>query len=117
MIKGIQESKAQEVKFAISLDEWTSNRNRRININLFSPYFADNTGYKNLGLVRILETATSMHCLGILRNKLNDFNLSLDTDIICLTTGAASVMTALDRQAKTYHHISLFSTRDTFSNR
>lgn len=36
MIKEIQELKAQEVKFAISLDEWTSNRNRRyININLF----------------------------------------------------------------------------------
>lgn len=108
MIKEIQELKAQELKFAISLDEWTSNRNRRyININLFSPYFADNTGYKNLGLVRILEKATSMHCLDILRNKLNDFNLSLDTDIICLTTDAASVMTALGRQAKTYHQLCL----------
>lgn len=85
------------------------NRNRHyINIkNLFSSYFADTTGYKYLSLVGILEKATSMHCLDILRNKLNDFNLSLDTDIICLTTDAASIMTALGRQAKTYHQLCL----------
>lgn len=101
MIIEIQELKSDGVKFAVTLDEWTSNRNQRyLNINIFSPHFRGDAPYKNLGLIRISCKGTAEHCLNILKKKLNCFDISLDKDIICLTSDGASVMTALGRAAK-----------------
>lgn len=108
IIKELEELKSDGVRFAITLDEWTSNRNRRyINVNLFSPYFSDNAGYKNLGLVRISAKGTAQHCLECLKKKLSNFRLSLDEDVICLTTDGANVMLALGRAARANQQLCL----------
>lgn len=107
-IQEIDNLKSNEVKFAVTLDEWTSNRNRRyMNVNIFSPHFKDQTGFKNLGLARISTKGTAQYCLDILRKKLDSYNLSLGKDIICLTTDGATVMTALGQAAKVNQQLCL----------
>ncbi|OXA54474.1 hypothetical protein Fcan01_11805 [Folsomia candida] len=60
-------------KFSITFDEWTSKRNRR--------------------LVRIHGGAPAEKCLDLVSGRLKEFGLSLNTDIICICTDGASVMT------------------------
>lgn len=77
-------------KFAITLDEWTSIRNKRyVNINLHSQGF-DRFNFKNLGLVKITGSMPVLTAFNLLREHLA--TLSLQGDVVSLTTDSASVI-------------------------
>jgi hypothetical protein len=80
--------KEKQVKFSISLDEFTSTRNRRyLNINL---HHLDK--FWNLGLVRIQGSLPAHSLLEMVENHLSLFNLSTTSDIVSSVNDGASVM-------------------------
>jgi hypothetical protein len=81
--------KKQGVRFSVSFDEWTSNRNRRyMNVNVHE----SGDRYWNLGLIRAAGTMPAEQCVKLLIKKLEVYGLSLDADIVCIVTDGASVM-------------------------
>lgn len=105
--KELEKLKAQGQKFSVSLDEWTSARNRRyMNINVHCSNFQDK-GFRNLGLARITGRGTAVRCANILKAKLASYDLSLKEDIACVVTDGASVMCAMGRQvpSSSYHQL------------
>ncbi|CAG9128692.1 unnamed protein product [Plutella xylostella] len=94
-------------RFSITLDEWTSLRNKRyMNINLHSTAFGG-FNYKNLGMVKITGSMSALAALIILRDHLAKFNVSLDDDIVSATTDGASVMVKMGRYIKGHHQVCL----------
>ena len=80
VIKEISEHKLNGKGFSITFDEWTSLRNQQyINVNLHSE-----SKFWNLGLLQING------CLAA--EKLNQYGLSLEKNIVCLTKDGAAVM-------------------------
>ena len=80
-------------KFSLTFDEWTSVRNRRY-LNIILP--STNTSW-NLGLSRVMESVPAEKCVELIENKLNSYNLSLKSDIVCITTDGAAVMKKVGR--------------------
>lgn len=89
-------------RFSITLDEWTSIRNRRyININVHD----SNNQQFNLGLIRAKGSITSERTLELVRAKCNSFGLAVTApntgsgsrDIVSATTDGASVMMRFGR--------------------
>jgi hypothetical protein len=77
-------------RFCVMLDEWTSMRNRSyMNVNVH----AENCKFWNLGLVTVLGSTPAEKCVELLNNKLRDFGLKLESDIVCICTDGARVMT------------------------
>jgi hypothetical protein len=77
-------------KLSIVLDEWTSVANRRyLNVTVVSQ-----TNTWNIGLQRILGSATSFNLRQLIVKKLESFELDL-YEVGCLVTDGASVMTCL----------------------
>ncbi|CAG5059126.1 unnamed protein product [Parnassius apollo] len=67
--KELNDIKTAGKQLAISLDEWTSARNRRyVNVNVHSPELSE--GIRNLGLTKIRGRGTSENCYNILNKKL-----------------------------------------------
>ena len=80
--------------FSITLDEWTSDRNRRyLGLNLHGH------GEKlyGLGILRIKESFPAEKAAKVLEERLASYGLSLDEDIFGATTDGASVMQKLGR--------------------
>ena len=76
-------------RFSVTLDEWTSTRNRRyMNVNVH----AKGGKFWSLGLVRVLGSMPAEKCVELLETKLGEFGLSLEKDIVCICTDGASVM-------------------------
>ncbi|CAG5019992.1 unnamed protein product [Parnassius apollo] len=96
-------------KFSLSFDEWTSSRNARyMNINIhIGVEFTDGSRFKNLGLVRMDGSMPSETCIRLLKEKLSEFELSLDRDIIAIVTDGASVMLKVGRNLRAYHQVCL----------
>lgn len=66
-------------RYSLSFDEWTSIRNRRyLNINLHSK----NCQFWSLGLVRIRESMPADKCIKLLEQKLAEYGLNLQKDIV-----------------------------------
>lgn len=94
IVKGVVRDEMAKLKkegerFSLTFDEWTSTRNRRyMNINVHA------TGGKfwSLGMVRVHGSMPAEKCVELLKNKLSQFELSLDDDIVAITTDGASVM-------------------------
>lgn len=93
-----EEKLKQNQRFSLTLDEWTSIRNRRyVNINVH-----DADSHYNLGLVRAVGSITSERTIEIVRDKCHSFGLELSFDtntsehrqqhIVAATTDGASVM-------------------------
>lgn len=99
------------VKFSLTFDEWTSLRNRRyMNVNLHTAIgreFQDGSRFKNIGLVRVDGTMPAETCIRLLKTKLFEFELSLDRDIVAITTDGASVMCKVGRNVEAFHQICL----------
>jgi len=77
------------VRFSVSLDEWTSGRNRRyMNVNVHK----GGNKFWNIGLVRVHGRMPAERCVELLRNRLNSFGLHLEDDIVCIVTDGASLM-------------------------
>lgn len=92
VIRDLLRMKENNHKFTLTFDEWTSTRNRRyINLNIHA-FSQDKPIFWNLGLVRIYGSMPAEACISILNDKLSEYNLSLDDDIICITTDGAKVM-------------------------
>lgn len=84
----ISELKFSNSQFSINLAEYaTVHKKRYININLHS-----NAEHFNLGLVRIKGSHTAEDCLESLQRMLADFGISLDEDVVGLTTDGSNVM-------------------------
>lgn len=102
IINKLQKLKNDGIKVSVTLDEWTSTRNRRyMNVNVHSPMM--NNNFVNLGLVRIIGSMPARTCLQLLERRLLAFKLSLKDDVICTTTDGASVMVAFGRDASIFH--------------
>ena len=83
-------------KFSLTLDEWTSTKNRRyMNINLHD---SEGKTY-NLGLVRILGSCTSEKILNMVNERLLNFGLNLEDHIVGATSDGAAVMVKFGRLA------------------
>lgn len=75
-------------KFTVSFDEWSSGSNKHyMNINLHHE-----ERIWNLGLVRIRNSMTAETCLKVLEDRLAEYGLSLDEDIVCFVTDGSSTM-------------------------
>jgi hypothetical protein len=97
--------KTKACMFTVSLDEWTSAQNvRYININIHSQTLK-NKCFRNLGLEKIKNKGTAENCHNILREKLLQYGLTLDEDVIALVTDGASVMCALGRRTLNFHQL------------
>lgn len=102
----LKEMKSQNERFAITLDEWTSTRNRRyMNINIHNTNLKP-AMYINLGLVRIKGSMLAQVGLELLRQHVMEFDLSLE-DIISLTTDGASVMVKMGKLFGGLHQLCL----------
>ena len=77
--------------FSLTLDEWTSSANKRyLNVNVHS--FDEKSKFWNLGLARIKGSLPAQSCVDLLKKKLEEFNISLDNDVVCVSNDGASVM-------------------------
>ena len=88
-------------RFSVSLDEYTSNCNRRyMNVNLH---------YKSqvwiLGLGRIFNSMPAEIAKDILETKLREFGVLLNGDIVALVTDGASVMIKMGKLSKPLHQL------------
>lgn len=87
----------EDYRFTVTLDEWTSGMNRRfLNVNVHTVINSQPT-YWNIGLARVFGSMSSESCVQLLKEKLSEFNLSLDNDIVGITTDGASVMKKVGR--------------------
>lgn len=86
-IEKMQSCKNKSGKISITLDEWSSTRNRRY----MNVIVHDKNKFWNLGLARVHGSMPAEKCVDILKTKLLSFNLSL-ADFVASTTDGASVM-------------------------
>lgn len=97
--KEITELISKGTRFSLTLDEWTSLRNRRyLNINVHCV-----NSFWNLGLVPIRGSFTSDACLGLIRAKLKTYGLDLENHIVSAVTDGPSVMVKLGKLMPIIH--------------
>lgn len=91
----MKQAKAKVGLFSISMDEWTSMKNKRyMNIIVHSHH-----QMWNLGLVRIFgKTSHALATLDI-QNRLEEYDLNLSYDFMCLISDAASMNAAIARES------------------
>lgn len=99
-IQALRSMKQKGGRFSLTMDEWTSCRNRRyLNVNAHT-----NGGEMfNLGLIRIPQKGDANTLKQLMTEKLSEFELSEENDIIGITTDAASVMKKLGRLITSDH--------------
>ena len=94
--------KSKSEKFSLTLDEWTSLTNKRyLNINIHGIGF-----FWNLGLVRILGSFSAERCVDAVSNKLNEFGIEFEADIIAVTTDGCSMIQKFGRLIPTLNQLS-----------
>ncbi|GBN85180.1 hypothetical protein AVEN_93740-1 [Araneus ventricosus] len=93
--------KKQGKRFALSCDEWTSQKNHRY-LNLSVRH---KEKHINLGLIRIHGSCTVEHTISLIKNRLERFGLDSDTDIIGVTTDGASVMVKVGKLMSCYNQL------------
>lgn len=102
VIEELAALKKKGEKFSITLDEWSSKRNRKyMNINIH----AKNEIW-NLGLCRLVGSLPAERCKSVLNAKLAKFDLSLE-DIVAVGTDGASVMKKFGRLLGVIHQVCL----------
>lgn len=91
-------------RFSLTVDEWTSVRNRRyININV---HFTDKK-FWNLGLIRGCGSLTAEKCVELIKNKLQENGLSLSNNIVVITTDGVSPMVKIGKLIKVNQQLCL----------
>ena len=89
-------------KFSVTLDEYSSLRNKRyLNVNVHS----SNGKFWNLGMIGISGKMISEKVREYLELKLGEFGLNLEKDIVCCVTDGASVMVKFGKQIPSEHHV------------
>lgn len=98
MVSKLQTIISSDGKFSLTLDEWTSLKNRRyLNINLHSD---DGTVF-NLGLVFIPGKCGAVEVRDMVLKHLDKFGLKLERHIVACTTDGAAVMQKFGRESPT----------------
>lgn len=98
MINKLQTIINSERRFSLTLDEWTSLKNRRyLNINLHS----DDGAVFNLGLVFISGKCGAIEVRDMVLKHLHKFSLKLERHIVACTTDGAAVMQKFGRESPT----------------
>ena len=91
--RSIHISKSKGEYFSLTFDEWTSVQNKRyLNINIHGNGF-----FWNLGLIRISGRFSSEACLNVIVQKLNEFGVNFEKDIVAITTDGCAMMKKLGR--------------------
>lgn len=97
----IRQLKSSEERFSLTFDEWTSTANKRfMNVNVHSC-----NKYWSLGLIRIRESMTAEVCIKILRDRLTLHEISLEKDIVCITTDGPNIMVKVGKLIETEHQL------------
>ena len=92
--------KEQGKSFSLTMDEWTSYRNRRFaNVNI---HWDDQ--FRSLGMLRCLGSMPAEKCEELLWNVLREYDLNAQ-DIIAITTDGAKVMLKMGRQLPFAHQV------------
>jgi len=98
VINELARKKREGQRFSLTLDEWTSGRNRRyMNINVHEKGGA----FWSLGLIRATGSMPATKCVSLIELKLSEFGLSLADDIVCIVTDGASVMVKVGNLTET----------------
>ena len=85
VIKEIIDQISRGSKFSLTLNEWTSFGNcRYTNVNVY-----ELKSYWNLGLIRILWSLPVKKCVSLLKEKLHNFKINVEDDLIGITTDRA----------------------------
>ena len=88
--------KQKGARYTVTTDEYTSSKNRRyININIHVP-----GNFFSLGVPRAHGTMPATRQLEVLTDRLSNFDLQFERDIIAITTDGASVMKKLGKLLK-----------------
>ena len=88
IVTKIREIKETTNRFSISFDWSTSIRNRRfINLNLHFP-----VGLQSLGLIRVKRSMVSKRAFELVHERLHEYALSLNDDIMSTITDGESIM-------------------------
>lgn len=99
IIQKVVESKKSNDRFSISMDESTSTRNRRfINLNL---HFS--SGFQSLGLIRVFGSTNAGKMINLVKEKLSEYKVSLDNDVVASITDAASIMIKFGSDTNPHH--------------
>ena len=86
-------------RFSISFDESTSTRNQRfINLNL---HFS--TDFQSLGLIRVLGSMNTERLIQLAKEKLSEYKVSLDDEVVASVTDGAGIMMKFDRNTNPLH--------------
>lgn len=100
VLQDLSKLKDKSHRFTLTFDEWTSLRNKRfLNVNIHA-FHKDKPIFWNLGLVRIFGSLPAETCVTILAEKLSEYDLSLDKDVVSITTDGAKVMVKIGRLIK-----------------
>lgn len=102
VINEMQQDMASGKKFSLTFDEWTSVANKRyMSINVHS------VGGKVwcLGLVRVCGSMPADRCVQLVEEKLKENNLSLQKDIVGVTTDGASIMTKVGKSIAPFQQL------------
>ena len=90
-------------QFSLSFDEWTSTTNKRyMNINVYIP-----NKHWNLGLIRVYGSMNAEKCIDVLKTRLKEHNINIDTDIVAIVTDGPNVMVRVGKIIETEHHLCL----------
>ena len=89
-------------RFSLSLDEYTSIRNRRyLNINVHG----NNGKFWNLGMIRIHGSLPAEAIVDSVESRLKEFGISLADHIVSCVTDGASVMTKFGKLVPCEHNL------------
>ena len=101
--KEIYQYKPLGTRFSLSLDEWTSTTNKRyMNIFVHIP-----NKHWNLGLIRVYGSMYAEKCIDILKTRLKEHNVNIDTDIVAIVTDGPNVMVRVGKIIEAEHQLCL----------
>ena len=90
---------SEDVRFGLTLDEYTSIKNERyMNINVHQKNI-----YWSLGLIKIVGSLSSAKIMQLVGQRLADFNLDFDKHIVGCTTDGGSVRVKFGKEILVEH--------------
>ena len=98
----INKQKENGDRFSVTTDEWTDMNVRRFAcVNVHLP----GGDTKAIGMIRVEDTLDAKRAAQLLSDKLKEFALNIDHDIVSTTTDGASVMVAMGKRIDCNHQL------------
>ena len=102
VISELNSARNSGTKFSLTFDEWTSGANKRyMNVNVHG----GDDKFWSLGLIRVSGTMPAVKCIQLVKHKLDEHGLSLQFDIVAITTDGASLMTKVGKSIAALHQL------------